>query len=133
MSSIIFVRNGVIKVFLSSSYQAETNSRPSKNTLDQSTLRRCRSLLRRSRSVQLRLCGAPHNRRVTNGFRSEWGAKSTPTSAPLSRPAASPAAAHLPPSATLWRLPHPSAPRRDQVDRGGELHIIGITADLQYR
>jgi hypothetical protein len=75
MSSIIFVRNGVIKVFLSSSYQAETNSRPSKNTLDQSTLRRCRSLLRRSRSVQLRLCGAPHNRRVTNGFRSEWGAK----------------------------------------------------------
>jgi len=30
MSSIIFVRNGVIKVFLSSSYEAETNSRPSK-------------------------------------------------------------------------------------------------------
>jgi hypothetical protein len=58
MSSIIFVRNGVIKVFLSSSYQAETNSRPSKNTLDQSTLRRCRSLLRRSRSVQQPLCCA---------------------------------------------------------------------------
>jgi hypothetical protein len=30
MSSIIFVRNGVIKVILSSSHEAETNSRPSK-------------------------------------------------------------------------------------------------------
>jgi hypothetical protein len=26
-------------------------------------------------SAQLRLCAAPHNRKVTNGFRSEWGAK----------------------------------------------------------
>jgi len=40
------------------------------------------------------------------------------------RPAASPAAAHLPPSVTLWRLPRPSAPRRDQVDRGEQLRII---------
>jgi hypothetical protein len=30
MSSIIFVRNGVIKAILSSSHEAETNSRPSK-------------------------------------------------------------------------------------------------------
>jgi hypothetical protein len=31
--------------------------------------------LPRSGFVQLRLCGAPHKRKVTNGFRSEWGAK----------------------------------------------------------
>jgi Transposase IS66 family len=57
-------------------------------------------------------------RRVTNGFRSQWGAKVTPTSAPLSPPAASPAAAHSPPSATLSQPPCPSELRPDQVDRG---------------
>src|ERR1700730_9095462 len=57
MSSIIFVRNGVIKGV---PYLRALKSRPipdpRNNTLDQSTLRRCRSLLRRSRPVQRPLC-----------------------------------------------------------------------------
>jgi len=63
-------------------------------------------------------------RRVTNGFRSEWGAKVYADLCSMSPPAASPAAPHSPPSATPWRRPHPNAPRRDQVDRGELIHRI---------
>ena len=41
-------------------------------------------------------------RKVTNGFRSGWGAKVYADIAPLSPPAASPAGALSPASATRW-------------------------------
>ena len=59
-------------------------------------------------------------RRVTNGFRSKWGARSTPTSAPLSRPAAATAGAPSSPSATPSQSPLPP----DQPPaRGEQLHV----------
>ena len=57
-------------------------------------------------------------RRVTNGFRSQWGAKVYADLCSIVATGASPAGAHSPPSATLCRPSRQSPPRRDQVDRG---------------
>jgi transposase len=53
-------------------------------------------------------------RKVTNGFRSEWGAKAYAALAPLSKPAAATAGAPSPPSATPWSPPRPRQPPRGQ-------------------
>jgi len=56
-------------------------------------------------------------RRVTNGFRSEWGAKVDADLCAIVATAVSPATPHSPPSVTLWQPPRMSRQQPNQADR----------------
>src|SRR5262249_41935037 len=60
-------------------------------------------------------------RKVTNGFRSEWGAKTYAALCSIVETGRATAGALSPPSATLWRYLWPRQPPRARPMRGEEL------------